>query len=60
MCSNYQGSDGCDCTGGSVLAVCACERGYHCPVCRRDPDEDVAPEPRLLVEILSPDLMSSS
>lgn len=33
MCSMCQGSAECDCTGGTVLAVCACERGRICPVC---------------------------
>ena len=57
MCSNCQGHDECDCTGGAVFAVCACTRGYTCAVCHHDPAVDLADEPDLLLEMVRPELI---
>lgn len=56
MCTNCKDSEGCACTGGSLLATCSCERGYHCPVCRHQAVANMGVEANLLIEILSPDL----
>jgi hypothetical protein len=56
MCANCRTAEDCHCTGGSALAMCSCESGYPCSVCSHEPAIDVAADPDLVVEMLSPDL----
>jgi hypothetical protein len=56
MCANCRTVEGCDCMGGPALATCSCESGYPCLVCGHEPAGNVAADPNLVVEMLSPDL----
>jgi hypothetical protein len=60
MCANCKADNRCPCTGGAVLAMCSCVRGYHCPVCGHAADATMAVEPELLIEIISPDSLGES
>ena len=39
MCYNCDppGHGTCFCTGGSVFALCPCQKGHHCSVCGHNP-----------------------
>jgi len=55
MCVNCKSSGGCECTGGSALAMCSCDLGDHCAVCNHDAVANVARKLDAHEEILSPD-----
>jgi len=55
MCLNCEGSEGCNCTGGSAFASCLCEQGERCSACGHDAQPNMASQTDLLM-ISDPDV----
>ncbi len=58
MCAHCKATAGCDCTGGSTLATCACNSGDHCPVCNHEANANTAAAHDLAIEILGADMIA--
>jgi len=57
MCADCNIYEGCKCSGGSVFAYCPCAKGFYCSVCGHSAGTNIAEDPHLLTDILSPDLV---
>jgi hypothetical protein len=58
MCAHCKATAECDCTGGSMLATCACNSGDYCPVCNHDTNANTAAEAALGMELLGTDMIA--
>ena len=56
MCAHCRATAECDCTGGSMLATCACNNGDHCPACNHEANANIAAAQDRAIEILGADM----
>jgi hypothetical protein len=60
MCSNCKVAEGCGCSGGSVFAMCPCEKGLYCSVCGHYAGTAMTTDPRVLEAVLKPAILEQA